>query len=186
MSFKIARLGAGDWLILAGSVGLLVDLFVGDWFSYPDGFYAYPRGGHPGPIAAGMLSAQNGWQALAWLGPLAAVIGAIGILTFGAQALRRSPAVPVVLTTLLTPVALLLALGIAARTLIAAPGTELRRVGGGVALAADAGAYVGLGLSVVIVIGLYTSLRREGIAPADAPAEIETIKLGSGHLEWRP
>jgi hypothetical protein len=86
-----------------------------------------------------------------------------------------------VLNTLLTPVAGLLVVALVVRTVLAPPSGALRRVGGGSALAVDAGAYVGLGFSVLLVIGLYVSLRREGILPSDGPAEIETIRLdGSG------
>jgi len=173
VSFRIARLGVGDWLILAGAAGLIVDLFAGRWFSYPNGWYGVPIGTHAAPLFRG----QDGWQSLAVLGPIAAVVAAAGILTFGAQALRRSPAVPVVLTTLLTPAAFLVVLALVVRTLIAPPDTAIRRVGGSAALNVDAGAYVGLGFSVVLAVGLFVSLRREGIAAGDGPAEIETIKL---------
>ncbi len=169
---RLARLGVGDWLILVGAVGLLVDLFVGSWFSYANGWYA----ALPPASVAGLLGSRAGWQGLAVLGPVAAVIGVVGIVTFGAQAGRRSPAVPVVLTTLLAPVAALLVLALAVRTLIAPPDGAIRRVGGS-ALHVDTAAYVGLGFSVVLAVGLFVSLRREGIAAADAPVEIETIKL---------
>jgi hypothetical protein len=180
VSFRIARLGIGDWLILVGAAGLIADLFAARWFSYPSGWYGYARGLPIGTIADDLAGRQDGWQGLPVLGPVAVVVAALGILTFGTQALRRSPAVPVVLTTLLTPVAALLVLALAVRTLIAPPTGALRRVGGGSGLNVDAGAYVGLGFSAVLAVGLFASLRREGIASADAPAEIETIELARG------
>lgn len=174
MSFRIERLGVGDWLILVGAVGLLVDLFGARWYSYPSGWWSYPPPGRASIVAS--LGAGDGWQSLAVLGPIAAVVAAAAVLTFCAQALRRSPAVPVVLTTLLSPVAALLVLALAVRIFVATPSAGLRGVGGS-GLNADAGAYVGLGFSVVLAVGLFVSLRREGIAAADAPGEIETIKL---------
>ncbi len=42
-----------------------------------------------------------------------------------------------------------------------------------------AGAYIGLGLSVAVFAGLYLSLRRDAVAPEDAPASIETLRVAS-------
>jgi phosphoglycerol transferase MdoB-like AlkP superfamily enzyme len=177
MSFKFARLGAGDWLMFVGAAGLIVDLFANRWFSYPNGFYGYTPGLSTAAVAADLSRGQDGWQALPVLGPIAALVAAAAILTFGAQALRRSPAVPIVLTTLLAPIAALLLIALAVRTLIAPPSFALRHIGGGSRLGRDAGAYIGVGFSLLLAVGPFVSLRREGILPSDGPGEIETIRL---------
>ena len=42
---------------------------------------------------------------------------------------------------------------------------------------ARVGAYLGLVSALAILYGGFASMRQEGIAPQDAPAEIETIRL---------
>jgi hypothetical protein len=144
VSFKAGRLGPGDWLLFGCSVGLLVDLFVVRWFAD-----------------------RTGWQALSVLGPLTAVVCAVGVVIWWLQATRRSPALPTILVTLLLPVALIAFLLLLYRVLIDTPGDTSARAGG----------YVGLLLSLGLAAGVYVSLRREGVADADSAPVAEAISV---------
>jgi hypothetical protein len=91
---------------------------------------------------------------------------------------RRSPALPVVLTTLILPVALALAVLVAVRVLVAQPSVHLAQAGGASVIEAQPGSYVGLALTVAVFIGGYLALRREGVAREDSPTSIETVRVG--------
>ena len=164
------RLGAGERLIGVGSVLLVIDLFARTWFEYTPRFHA----------TASTLDRRvgvNGWQAFAVLGPLTVIVCAAGIAIFWLQLTRRSPALPVVVTTLLAPVALGLVVLLAIRVLVDRPGLAMSHAGGAGGIGARSGAYVGLGLSVLIALGTYVSLRREGVAPSDSPSLVETLSI---------
>ena len=72
---------------------------------------------------------------------------------------------------ILTALGLLSSLALIYRVLINVPGSDS-------VVDARVGAYLGLAVALAILYGGYTSLRREGISPEDAPAEIETIRSG--------
>ncbi len=57
------------------------------------------------------------------------------------------------------------------RVLINVPGSDS-------VVDARVGAYLGLATALAILYGGYRSMRREGISPNDAPAEIETLRSG--------
>ncbi len=168
MTFRATRLGVADWLIGTGALALLIDLFAVPWFAY-----------RPEYQGIAIMLARNvsfdGWQAFRLVGPLTLLVSVVGVTVFWLQGVRRSPALPVVVTTLLTPVALVLMVVLALRVLFDQPSVPMS--GGGNALEARPGAYFALLLSIVISVGAYLSLRREGVAPEDAPAEIETLDL---------
>jgi hypothetical protein len=105
-----------------------------------------------------------------------------GIAICWLVATRRSPALPVVLTTLLVPVSLALAVLLAIRVILDQPSVHLLQAGGANVLEARPGAYAGLVLSLVVAAGAYLSLRREGVAPEDSPAVIQTLPLGELRL----
>lgn len=172
MTVRSTRLATGEWLLGAGSLLLLVDLFGATWFAYRPQYRA----------VAAMLaqrSSANGWQAFEVIGPLALVVCVLGLAICVLTAVRRSPAVPVVLTTLLAPVSLALAIAVAIRVLLDAPSVHLAQAGGANVIETDAGAYVGLALCVVIFAGLYLSLRRDAVAPEDSPQMIETLRVSN-------
>jgi hypothetical protein len=52
---------------------------------------------------------------------------------------------------------------------------HLVQAGGANVVSAQAGAYLGLALSVVVFAGVYLSMRRDGVAADDSPARIETL-----------
>jgi prepilin signal peptidase PulO-like enzyme (type II secretory pathway) len=170
MTVRSARLGLGEWLAGIGSAVLLVDLFAAAWFEYRPQYHAL----------AAMLnqrSSANGWQTFEVIGPLALIVALLGIVICLLTATRRSPALPVVLTTLLAPVSLILAVVVAVRVLLDQPTVRLAQASGGNVIEARAGAYVGLVSTVAIFAGLYLSLRRDSVAAEDAPAALETLRI---------
>jgi ABC-type sulfate transport system permease subunit len=170
VSFRAARLGVAEWAIAIGGLALLVDLFAVSWFAYDSRF-------HVTALMLGQKVSANGWQSFSVIGPLALVVGVAGIALGWLVATRRSPAVPVVVTTLLLPFSLALVVALVIRVVISPPSVHLAQAGGGNVISAQPGAYVGLVLSVVIFAGTYAALRREGVPTADSPAEIESLPL---------
>ena len=168
MSFSATRLSAADWLIGIGAAALLIDLFAVPWFAYRPQYQGIA-------IVLARHVSLNGWRAFMLVGPLTLLVSVAGAAVFWLQGTRRSPALPVAVTTLLAPVALVLLVALTVRVLFDQPNVPLS--GGGNALEARPGAYLALGLSIVICAGLYLSLRREGIATEDAPTDIETLDL---------
>jgi hypothetical protein len=168
VSFSATRLGAADWLIGTGAAALLIDLFAVPWFAYRPQYQGIA-------IVLARRVSLNGWQAFTLVGPLTLLVSVTGAAVFWLQGARRSPALPVAVTTLLAPVALVLLVTLGVRVLFDQPNVALS--GGGNALEARPGAYLALGLSLVICVGLYLSLRREGIATEDAPSAIETLDI---------
>jgi hypothetical protein len=171
VSFRPERLRVPEWLIAIGAIALLVDLFAVSWFAYTPPFHAVA-------VMLGQQVSANGWQSFDVIGPLALVVGVVGIAIGWLQATRRSPALPVVVTTLLLPVAFALVVALLIRVLLDPPSVHLVQAGGANVIEARPGAYIGLLLSLVILAGTYASLRRDGIREADAPAEIETMRVG--------
>lgn len=170
MTVRWARLGLGEWLVGVGSLLLLVDLFGLTWFEYRPAYHAVAT-------MLGQRTGANGWQAFEVIGPLALVVCLAGVAIWILTATRRSPAVPVVLTTLLAPLAFVLALLVAIRVLLDQPSVHLAQANGADVIETRAGAYIGVALSVAVFAGLYLSLRHEGVAPEDAPASIETLRV---------
>ena len=170
MTVKLERLGLGERLLGVSCVLLLVDLFAVDWFAYRPPFHA----------TAAMLGQQvsaNGWQSFEVIGPLVLFVCLVGIAICLLTATRRSPAVPVVLTTLMAPVSLVLVVLVAIRVLLDQPSVHLAQAGGANVIEARPGAYLGLALSLIVFSGVYLSLRREGTASDDSPANIETLRV---------
>jgi len=175
VGFKATRLDVGEWLLGIGSVALLVDLFGVAWFAYRPQYH----------VTAAMLGQSvtaNGWQAFEAVGPLTLVVCLVGIAICWLTATRRSPALPVAATTLLVPVSLALVVVLAIRVLLDQPSVHLLQAGSANVLEARPGAYAGLGMSVVIAVGAYLALRREGVAPQDSPAMFETLRVEDSHV----
>ncbi len=170
MSFNIRRTTVGDRLAAIASVLLVIDLFARPWFAYKPQF-------HTTAAMLGQRVSANGWQSFEAVGPLTLVVCAVAIAIPCLGATRRSPALPVVLTTLLLPVSLALVILLAIRTLLDTPSVHLLQAGGANALHTEAGAYVALGLSVAILVGLHAAVRHEGTAETDSPTPVETVPL---------
>src|SRR5579863_2684320 len=148
MTVRSTRLRLGERLLGLASVLLLVDLFGATWFGYRAQYRAVAT-------MLGQLPNANGWQTFDVIGPLAVVVCVLGIAICVLTATRRSPAVPIVLTTLLAPVSLVLAVLVAIRVLLDQPSVHLAQAGGANVIEAHVGAYVGLLLSVAVFAGLY-------------------------------
>lgn len=168
MSPRATRLGVGEWLLGVCSVLLLADLFGASWFAYEPRFHATAA-------MLGQRASANGWQSFDAIGPLALIVCLAGLAIAWLTASRRSPALPAVITTLLAPVSLALALLVAVRVLLDHPVVHLAQAGGANVIQARASAYFGLGLSVAIFIGSYVALRRDGVAAEDGQAVIELV-----------
>ena len=155
MDIEISRLRPGEVISGAGGVLLLVLLFGVPWYG----------------VKSTVGPTITGWDALTtlrWL-LLVTIIVAVALAYF--QATRSAPAIPVTLSVILTALGLLSSLALIYRVLINVPGSDS-------VVDARVGAYLGLAVALAILYGGYTSLRREGISPEDAPAEIETIRSG--------
>lgn len=171
LTVRFTRLGVGEWVLGSGSVLLLIDLFGVSWFGYNPRFHATA-------VMLGQQVSASGWQSFEVIGPLAVVVSLAGIAVWYLTATRRSPALPVVLTTLLLPVSLALAVLVAVRVLLDPPSVQLAQAGGANVIEAQPGSYVGLALTVAVFIGAYLASRREAVSPEGSPTPIETVRLG--------
>jgi hypothetical protein len=145
MSFDASRLRRGEWIVGAGGILLLASMLLLPWSGYP--------GGHT----------LDGWNALThfrWLAVVTLVL--VGALVLF-QATRRAPALPVTLSLFAA------ALGAATSVWL------IYRVGISPTGGRKAGGWVGLAGALAITYGGYASLRKEGIAAGDQPAEIPTV-----------
>jgi hypothetical protein len=107
---------------------------------------------------------RTGWQALTDLRWLVVVTIVCALALAITQATRRAPAVPVTLSVIVTVLGVITVLALIYRVLIDAPAQE------------QAFAYLGLLSALVLAYGGYRSMRQEGIACRDAPADIPVVK----------
>jgi hypothetical protein len=94
------------------------------------------------------------------LGPLAALVGVLGIAAWLLQASQGAPALPVTAAVVELALGMILVIGLIIRVVTDPPGL---------------GGYLGLVLAFLVVLAAYASLRRDGVADADAPKWIETL-----------
>jgi hypothetical protein len=154
-----SRLRWPEWVIGVGGLVLLLALLVMPWYALL--LVSAP----PGPKYFSTRTV-DGWHGLThahWL-VLVTVVAALAVVLF--QARERAPALPVALTVIAAPLALLTLVWLIVRVWISPPGG--REIGGWIALISTA----------ALLYGCYRSFRLEGIAAKDAPAEIPTVKLG--------
>ena len=169
MRLRRTRLAIGDYLIGGGGLVLLVSLFALPWYQAPPRI----RGAL---LLTGQGLTHTGFQTFIWIGLLGVLVGLLALASSWLQLTRDSPALAIVTTIVLAPVALLLAIALVVRVFISVPSVRLP-AGSGRGLQTCAGAYVGLAAALVIVVGVWLSLRRDGVAPGDSPAQIETLAL---------
>jgi hypothetical protein len=118
-------------------------------------------------LLAGKWSGKrSGWQALPTLRWLLAATIALTIALVIAQITRRAPAIPVTLSLLVAVLGPISVLALIYRVLISAPSHQ------------QGAAYLGLASAVALAYGGYLSLRQEGIARRDQPAEIPVVRPG--------
>jgi hypothetical protein len=152
MDFDASRLRRGEWLAGASAVLLAIFLVGGKW---------YDGAGRTG-------GSLTGWQALTdlrWL-LLVTIVAAVGLLF--TQATHRAPALPVTMSLVVMLLGIATVVALIIRVLIDPPPNE------------QAGAYLGLLSAIGIMVGGYLSLRQEGVARRDAPANIPIVGPGAG------
>lgn len=182
MRLRFSRLRLGEWLIAAAAPLMVADTFATTWFQ------ARPAGRRHAATALSAALSLNGWQTSLPAVVLALILCGGGLAIWLTTATRRSPALPVVLNTLLLPLALALAALVAIRVLLVPPSLHGAAPSFASAPSVRAGAWAGLALSLALCAGFYVALRREGLAPADAPAEVPTVELAprTGESRDRP
>jgi hypothetical protein len=157
VGFDVGRVRRGELVAGGGGVLLLVALLVLPWFAT-----AGPVG-RLHEVSAGSMS-LDGWQALTtsrWV-LLITVASSIALVLLTVS--QRSPALPVVASTLTC------LLGGLASLLL------LYRIIEHGALSARAGIYVGFVAALVVAYGGYLSLRTEA-SPFGDPRSIETVSI---------
>ncbi len=163
MDFHPGRLRSGEWIVGASAVALLVSTFTLSWYGLKAQLI-------PTAAQLGSSTSATGWNSLThvrWL-VLLTIIVALALVFF--QAARRAPAIPASLSVIVTVLAILTLLVLIYRVLINTPGS-------GNATELKPGAYVGLLSVLALAYGGYLSMRQEGVAEADAPQRIETVRL---------
>jgi hypothetical protein len=163
VSFRLGRIRGGEWIVGGASLLLLICLFGPAWY----GFNSVDA---PTLQTLGVPVSTTGWQSFDVLNLLILLTAIWGIGVWLLQATMAAPAWPVCATVLDGPLALVTFLGLVYRVLLDPPG-QLPYV------EAKFGAYAGFALSATILVGLYVSLREDGIAERDAPHNIETLRL---------
>jgi hypothetical protein len=151
----------GEIVAGASAALLLVFMFALKWYAVSGSLSETLGGGLGQPIS------WNGWNGLAhlrWL-LLLTTLTALALAYF--QAARREPAIPIVLSVIVTVLAGLSSLALIYRVLINTPSSTLDQ---------RAGAYLGLVATLGIAYGGYKSMREEaGTDPATL--DIETVRL---------
>lgn len=158
MGLRASRLRWPEWLVGAGGALLLIAMLLMPWYTLT--LSSQP----PGPII--LIPQQvDGWHGLTvgrWV-LLLTILLALAAAFF--QARRRSPALPVTLVVLASILGGVSVLWLLIRVLIDPPGG--RGLGG----------WIGLLAAAAITYGGLASVRLEGIAREDGPAEIPKVDL---------
>ncbi len=115
-------------------------------------------------LAGNWAGSRSGWGVLVSLRWLLAVTIAAAFGLVLVQATRRAPAVPVTMSLLVTVLGAISALALIYRVLINPPPHQ------------HATAYLGLLSAIGLAYGGYLSMRKEGIAPRDAPQDIPVVR----------
>ena len=163
MDLDPSRLRRGEWLVGVSAVLLLALVFALPWYEIHS-----PIGSSGS--ALGLTTSFNGWDELTRLRWLFVLTIASACLLVYFQATRRPPALPVAFSVIVTVLGAVTALALIYRVLINVPGADS-------VVQAQPGAYLGLASACLLVWGAYLSMRKEGIAARDEPADIETIHL---------
>lgn len=188
MRFRISRLTSGEWLLGIASAALIVDLFAVPWFHIIGGWWSYPPLSvvhyyphlhsrviphSPGPVILHVGTQANGWQSFSVLSPFALIVAALGALIWWLAATQRAPALPASLAAIELGLSLLLVVWLLVRVFLDVPGIGPD----GAAVGRQAGAYIAVVLALAMMAGAYRSLRREGVADADAVMFVETLRV---------
>jgi hypothetical protein len=169
MKPRPSRLALGDYLVGGGGLLLLIALFALPWYQVQPQI----RGA---VLLVGHGLSATGFQTFMWIGLLCMLVGLLALAASWFQLTRDSPALAIVTTIVLAPLSLVLTLALVVRVFIALPTVQLPAGAGG-GLRTCAGAYIGLAATLAIMAGAWLSLRRDGVDPADSPAQIESVQL---------
>jgi hypothetical protein len=151
MDLDFARLRRGELITAASAVLLVIFMFLFKWFGV-DGV------------------SVNAWHALSIVRWLMLGTVACALVLAYVQVNRRSPALPVSMSVIVTTLAGILVLVLIYRVLINEPGPDNL-------VDQKVGAFLGLLSAAGIAYGGYESMRTEGLAPADERTEVETVTL---------
>jgi len=150
MSFDVDRLRPPEWLVGAGSLVLLISLFLLDWYSV-------------GPFGV------DGWHGHTVLRWFALLVVAGGVALFVATLLCETPAIPAAIAPPLTAFALLTTILLAYRVLLNEPGPNEF-------VSVDLGAWIGLLSAIATTAGAWWSMRREGGPLIDVPVHLRALR----------
>jgi len=167
VNLRLSRVRGAEWVAAAASLLLVLDVFALAWF----------RVRRAAPMLATAFARHptlDGWQTSLPAGVLSLIVACVCLAILLLTATRRSPALPVVMNTLVMPLSLALFALIAVRVLLLAPSVQVA-AHATVAASRSPGAWSGLALSAVILAGLYAALRREGVAAEEFTGAIETL-----------
>jgi hypothetical protein len=164
MSFRVARIRAGEWIMGLAGLALIVVVFALPWYGFYGTYSTAYREITGGATSYAAIPSLNVF------GPLALLAGVGGLSTWWLQGTRRAPAVPVSSTVLTTALTFVVLVGLFVRVVVALPYDSTF-------IEPKAGAWAGLGLSALLLLGGYVSLRQDGIRPEDGPGTIETLRL---------
>jgi hypothetical protein len=170
IGFQLDRARRGEWVIVLAALALLVDLFAVPWYSLRSTFRATSA-------EFGAATSATGIQAHHVLGALAILCAVLGIGTWCLQVTQRGPALPVCMTVITSLLTLVLSIGLLVRVVFDPPQVLVLGASGVDTMKTDVGAVLGLVLSWVLYAGTWVSLRADGIAEADAPQRIDTLRL---------
>jgi hypothetical protein len=168
MGFQWSRLRWPEIVAGVAGVVLLLSMFLLPWYAYK---------GDLAPLAArlGVSTSRDAWNSLSttrWL-LLLTILAALALVYL--QGTRRSPALPATFSLFVWLLGGLTALALIYRVLINVPGPND-------VVSRDVGGYIGLLASIVIAGAGYRSLRKEGIAPQDAPKDIPTVHFDQAEV----
>lgn len=158
MGLHQSRIRRPEWIVGAGGAVLLASMLLLPWFQLSE------ASGPPGPSQF-ITHSVDGWNGLTharWL-LLVTILCAFALLFF--QARERAPAIPVTLSLFSGILGALSVLWLVYRIIISPAG------------GLQIGCWLGLISACAIAYGGYASVRLEGIAPADAPRDIPTLRL---------
>jgi len=161
--FDPRRLRHGEMIAGTGATILLVTLFALPWYGLTTRLA-------PTAVMLDARTTLDGWDGLSTIRWLLLITALAGLALAVAQAGRRAPALPVTLSVIVTILGAIATLALVYRVLLNPPGPN------GL-LDPRAGAYAGLLACAGILFGGIRSMRQEGIAPRDEPAEIPTVRL---------
>jgi hypothetical protein len=140
----LRRLGAGEWILGAAGLALLVSLFC-PWY------------GTPGPGASDL----SAWEALAVTDVLLALIAAFALLVPVVTAAQRVPAIPLALDALVFSAGLLGSVLVLIRALALPDGAEGR----------EWALWLGLAATIAILVGAALAMRDERLSTPGRPTD---------------